>query len=92
MVLSGSQVKEILNKINKAVTNPTTIHPLDEEKVRNLFKDILEQDVRYEIGDIETIVGHLNPEYREYSRKMIFHIAEIQLRRFKRSKARKLAS
>ena len=86
MVLSGSQVKEILNKINKAVTNPTTIHPLDEEKVRNLFKNMLKQDVRYEISDIKTIVGHLNPKYREYSRERIFHIAEVQLRRFQRTR------
>ena len=76
MVLSKMQVKEIINKINVAVINPTTIHPLDEEKVESLFKNMLKRDVKYEVSDIQTIIGLLNPEYREYTKKTICHIAD----------------
>ena len=56
--------------------NPTTIHPLDEEKVESLFKNMLKRDVKYEVSDIQTIIGLLNPEYREYTKKTICHIAD----------------
>ena len=79
MVLSGSQVKKILIKINDAVINPTTNHPLDEERVRNLFKDILEQGLKYEVSDIQTIVDHRDPKYREYSRERIFLISRSSI-------------
>ncbi len=90
MALSESQVNDILNKINVAVINPITIHPFDEERVRNLFKNVLKNKVIYDISDIQTIVGHLNPEYHEYTKKTISHIAEVQLRWFQRSNAHKL--
>lgn len=86
MVLTESQVKEILNKIDHAVINPTTIHPLDEERVESLFKNMLKHDVKYEVSDIQTIVDHLDPKYREYSRERIFHIAEVHLRKLQRTR------
>jgi pyruvate/2-oxoacid:ferredoxin oxidoreductase alpha subunit len=90
MILSESQVDEILNKINLAVINPTTIHPFDEDRVRALFKNVLKNKVIYDISDLQTVVGGLNSEYSEYSKKTIFHIGEVLLRRFERAEARKL--
>ena len=41
MVLSGSQVKKILIKINDAVINPTTNHPLDERELETYSRIFL---------------------------------------------------
>ena len=81
MVIKESEVGEILVKINKAVINPVTMHPFDEERVAHLFNNLFKQNVKYEISDIQVIVNRLDSEYPEYTKKRIFQIAESKLRK-----------
>jgi hypothetical protein len=57
VVIKESEVGEILVKINKAVINPVTMHPLDEEKIVRVFMNALEHDLGCDMGDIQTKVG-----------------------------------
>lgn len=81
MVYTQAMIEEIVDRIDKAVLNPTTIHVLDENRVEQIFYDLFRNN-RYNLGDITRIVSSLRKDYREYSRNRIFEIAESKLHHY----------
>ena len=52
MVLSN-EVKEHLDKFGWQSINFATLHPIDIERIENLFKTILDNGLDYEVDDIK---------------------------------------
>jgi hypothetical protein len=78
-VFGEAIIIEILDKIDRAVFNPTTIHVLDERRVEQLFDDIIKKHGQYDEDDIVTIVSRLGKKYRNYSRMRISRIAASKI-------------
>jgi hypothetical protein len=76
LVLNGSQ-QEILNKIIKAVTNPTTLHTIDEQRIACLFYDLVKQNRQSDLDDIDPISESLPSDYPDYTRNRIREIANV---------------
>jgi hypothetical protein len=75
MAYAESIIIEIIEKIERAVLNPTTIHPLDERRVEQLFHDTIIKYGLYDEDDIIDIVSRLGSKYRNYTRMRISSIA-----------------